>query len=154
MAGRRGNAQFVDRNTYIDTSNGEKMKITMMRILSIREDLDALFMRDIPIKASWKISKFIRQVEVEYNDFEKNRMKILNKYIDKEVGKVPEENQEKLKIDMEDLLDVEVDLEVDPIDISELGDISVPPMSLAKMSFMFTETPEMPDIPDMKPDEE
>lgn len=129
------------------------MKITMMRILSIREDLDALFAKDIPIKASWKISKFIRQVETEYNDFEKNRMKILEKYMDKEIGKVPDEKKDSLRDDMENLLDVEVELDIDPIDIKELGDISVPPLSLAKMYFMFKETPEMPNIPNINPDE-
>ena len=50
------------------------------------------------------------------------------------------------------LLDVEVDLEVEPIDIKELGDISVPPLSLAKMHFLFCESDEMPEIPDVSPD--
>ena len=120
------------------------MKITMMRVLSIREELGSLFMKDIPILASWKISKFIRQIEAEYNDFEKNRMKILEKYMDKEVGKVPDDKQDDLQNDMEDLLDVEVELDVEPIDIKELGDTSVPPMSLAKMAFLFTESEDMP----------
>jgi len=124
------------------------MKITMMRILGIKEDLDSLFMKDIPIKASWKISKFIRQVEAEYNDFEKNRVKIIDKYRDDEIGKVPTDDVGAFQKDMEDLLDVEVELEIDPIDIKELGEISVPPMSLAKMSFLFTETPEMPEVPE------
>jgi len=124
------------------------MKITMMKILSIKEDLDSLFMKDIPIQASRKISKFIRQVEAEYNDFEKNRVKILDKYLDKEAGKVPDDNKKALQNDMESLLDVEVELEIDPIDIKELGEISVPPMALANMSFLFIETPEVPEMPE------
>jgi hypothetical protein len=134
--------------------NGENMKITMMRVLSIKEELDALFMKDIPIAASWKISKFIRQIENEYNDFERNRVKILEKHLDKESGKVPEDKQKDVQKEMEELLDVEVELNVEPIDISELGDISVPPMALAKMAFMFKEPePEMPNVPGMEQEE-
>lgn len=128
------------------------MKITMMRILSIKEELSSLFMKDIPIKASWKISKFIRQIETEYNDFEKNRVKILDKYLDKPTGKVPDDKKELLEKDIDDLLDVEVELDVEPIDIKELGDIAVPPLALAKMSFMFMEEIEEP-TPDIENDE-
>jgi len=122
------------------------MKIRMMKIMNIRKDLEALFTKDIPIGASWAISKFIRQVENEYNDFEKNRVKILHKYLVKETGKVPDDKQGELQKDMEDLLDVEVELSVNPIDITELGGISVPPLSLAKMSFLFKEPVPTPDV--------
>jgi len=136
--------------------DGEKMKITMARVLSIREELDSLFMKDMPVKTAWKISKFIRRVESEYNDFEKNRMKILDKYVDKEVGKVPDDKQQELMEEMEDLLDVEVEIEVDTVDISELGDISLPPLAMAKMSFLFDEAQPVSKngpVPDMSPDE-
>ena len=132
------------------------MKITMARVLSIREELDSLFMKDMPVKTAWKISKFIRRVESEYNDFEKNRMKILDKYVDKEVGKVPDDKQQELMEEMEDLLDVEVEIEVDTVDISELGDISLPPLDMAKMSFLFDEAQPVSKngpVPDMSPDE-
>lgn len=128
------------------------MKITMMKVLNIREELDALFTKDIPIKASWKISKFIRQIENEYNDFQRNRTKIQDKYIDKTIGKVPDDKLELFRNDIEDLLDVEVELNVEPIDIKELGDVSMPPLALAKMAFMFSETIEEP-IPDIENNE-
>lgn len=127
------------------------MKITMMKIMNIRNELEALFMKDVPIEASWAISKFIRQIEVEYNDFEKNRVKILKKYIDEETGKVPEDKQNELQKEMENLLDVEVELDIRPIPINALGDVSVPPLSLAKMSFLFTE-PEFQDNTDVGAD--
>ena len=114
----------------------------MMKILNIKEELSALFTKDIPIQASWKISKFVRQIETEHADFEVNRMKILEKHVDKEKGKVPEDKLDAFKKDMEDLLAVEVELEVTPIDIKELGNISVPPLALARMAFLFTETEE------------
>jgi hypothetical protein len=113
------------------------MKKTIGDLMHIREDLRVIFAKELPIQTAWRISKFISQIEREYEDFENTRLKALNKYLPEDAEKMTEEDEQTFKKELEKLLEIEVEIELDPIPIDELGDIKISPMSMAKMSFLF-----------------
>lgn len=116
------------------------MKTTLGDLVAIRSDLNKLFECDIPIQTSWTLSKFIRQLESQYNDFETNRIKIVKKYIPEGAKKVPEDKLDEFRDELQKLLDVELEIEVEPITIEDLGNVNISPIALSKMSFLFKES--------------
>jgi len=115
------------------------MKTTVGDIMAIRDDLHTLFTKEMPIQTSWKISKFISKLENEYNDFENARLKLLKKYVPEGEKKMPEDKMEPFKNELQKLLDIEIDIDINPISIDELGDVAISPIALSKMSFLFRE---------------
>jgi hypothetical protein len=115
------------------------VKVTVGDLLAIREDLQTVFDKELPIKTSWSLSKIIKKIEDHYGIFETNRLKVLKNYVKEGETKVPEDKFEEFSTKIKELLDIEVDLECDPINIGDLGDVSISPMTLSKMAFLFSD---------------
>lgn len=116
------------------------MKMTLGDLIAIRADLNKLFECDMPIKTSWALSKFIKQLEDQYADFETNRVKLVKKHTPEGVSRVPEDKLDEFQGELQKLLDVELEVEVPKIKIEELGDVNISPIALSKMSFLFEES--------------
>lgn len=114
-----------------------QMEMTIGDLMVIREDLRKLFSKEIPIKTAWKISKFISLIENEYNDFENSRLKLVKKFVPENENKIPDDKMEAFRVELEQLLNIPVKIDIDKISIEELGDITISPLSLSKMSFLF-----------------
>lgn len=112
-------------------------KTTLGEMVTIREDMHKLFAQEMPAKISWKLSKFIKIMEDEYKLFEESRIKTLKKYVPEGETQVPEDKKEEFTKELNDLLDAELEIEIDPINIDDIGSVSISPIALSRISFLF-----------------
>lgn len=100
------------------------MKTTIEKILDVRETLSRLAEKALPVKQSYRLAKLVKAVNNELSIYEGERIKLCEKYgtLDKDNGvyKFEGENREKFNADINVLLSQEVELDVKPIDISNL----------------------------------
>ena len=100
------------------------MKTTIEKILDARDTLSRLAERTLPVKQSYGLAKVVKAVNGEFAIYEGERIKLCEKYgtLDKDNGvyKFEGENREKFNADINVLLSQEVELDVKPIDISNL----------------------------------
>lgn len=100
------------------------MNIKLIQILSARDTLSRLGERTLPVKQSYRLAKLIKAINSEMGVYEGERIKLCEKYgtLDKDNGvyKFEGENREKFNADINVLLSQEVELDVKPIDISDL----------------------------------
>lgn len=100
------------------------MKTTIEKILDAREILSRLAVKALPVKQSYRLAKLVKAVNDELSVYDGERIKLCEKYgtLDKDNGvyKFEGENREKFNADINVLLSQEVELDVKPIDISNL----------------------------------
>ena len=100
------------------------MKTSIKQILNARETLSRLAGQTLPVKQSYRLAKLVKAVNDELSVYEGERIKLCEKYgtLDKDNGvyKFEGENREKFNADINVLLSQEVELDVKPIDISNL----------------------------------
>ena len=100
------------------------MKTTIEKILDAREVLSRLAEKALPVKQSYRLAKLVKAVNDELSIYEGERIKLCEEYgtLDKDNGvyKFEGENREKFNADINVLLSQEVELDVKPIDISNL----------------------------------
>lgn len=113
--------------------------MTVGDLMLIRNDLHTLFSKEMPIETSWKVSKFISRLENEYNDFENNRLKLLKKFIPDGEKQIPEPKVDEFRAELQKLLDIDLEIDLIPIGIAELKGVSISPLALSKMSFLFND---------------
>ena len=113
------------------------MKLKLGEITMMQQGLMVLVNQELPIKLSYKLSKILKKIDMEVQEIENTRVELVKKYgtSDEASGniKVEEgENQEKFMSEYADLLNVETDINIDPISIDELPDsIKITPQQLA-----------------------
>lgn len=100
------------------------MKITIKQILNARETLSRLAEKALPVKQSYRLAKLVKAVNDELAIYNSERIKLCEKYgtANKEKGiyEFQGENAEKAGADLDVLQSQEVELDVKPIDISDL----------------------------------
>lgn len=87
---------------------------------------------EMPLPAAWNILKVIRTLEKVNDYIEKERVELVIKYgqPDTENGNeeaylIPDENVGDFNREINELLDSEVEVDIQPIDTASLGDIKV-----------------------------
>jgi len=127
------------------------MKIKLGELNIVLESLNKLIDKEISIKTSYKISKLIKQLVNEYDIFEEKRMKLINKYAEKdEIGNVRvdkennsvfilDNNKEKFNKEINELVNIKVEIIVEKVRLDDLGDIMVSPRDLFNLDFLFEE---------------
>jgi len=127
------------------------MKIKLGSLNNVLDSLNKLIDKEINIKTSYKLSKLFKQLANEYNIFEENRMKLINKYAEKdEIGNVRvnmennsvfiiDNNKEKFNKEINELVNIEVEIFIEKIRLDDLGDIKVSPRDLFNLDFLFEE---------------
>lgn len=114
------------------------MEFTLGELKIMKFPLQKIAKKELPIKTSWKISKFLNKINNELSSIENERIKLVNKYgkIDdntKEI-KVPQENENLFKKEFLDFLSVNVNIDCETIKIEDLGDIELTPADLLILS--------------------
>ena len=101
----------------------------------IESSLSKLAASDLPIKFSWKLSKFIRQIQEEFKILEEQRVKLVSKYASEEdKNRVAESNIDAFINEYNDLLSVEIDVSYPTISINDLPDtLQMTPTELASL---------------------
>jgi hypothetical protein len=103
------------------------MLLKLSEMFGITRSLPKLAEKELPVKISYRLMKLLKQCSLEMETLEEARVKLVEKYSEKVEGedqvKVSDENTEKFQKEFGDLLAEEVEVDFDPIDISDLGDI-------------------------------
>lgn len=122
------------------------VKVKLIDIVNSREALSNLMNEKLPMVVSYKLAKIFKAVAPELDILEQQRQKMirdLGEPIDEEDGawRVKRENESKFQKEFELLLKEEVELDFDPVPVSVFealdDEISITPMELAKISFIF-----------------
>ena len=105
------------------------MKFKLNEIFALTRSLPKLTEKELPIRTSYRLLKFLKQCSEEMETLEKARVKLVEKYAeeteDKSNMKVSEANTAKFQEEFNALLSEEVEIDFTPIKISDLGDIKV-----------------------------
>ena len=127
------------------------MKIKLGELSTIIGSLNKLIDKEIPIKTSYKLSKLTRNLMNEYKIYEDNRMKLINKYAEKDENgniKINKEdntimilngNRDKFNNEFIELVNIEIELEFDKIKLDDLSDVMISPRDLLNLDFLFNE---------------
>lgn len=123
---------------YFEGRNLIYMKL--YQIENVYQSLTKLLTKELSIKTSYKLSKLGKLIIDEYKLFEETRMKIIDKYGDKdEEGNIiqndnkitiPKENLDSFNKEFNELMDIEVKFDFEPISIDKLGEINISPIDL------------------------
>jgi hypothetical protein len=119
------------------------MKFNLGEIYGLTRSLQKLTDKELPIKVSFRLYKFLKDSSAEMETLEKARVKLVEKYAEpKEEGKemkVADENRDKFQEEFSGLLGEEVEIAFDPISIEDLGDIAMSTNDLIPMQKIFKE---------------
>lgn len=98
------------------------MKVTIKQILNARDALSRLAERTLPVKQSYRLAKLVKAVNEEFAVYDGERIKICEKHgvLNKEKNQYDINDWDGLRKDMQTLESQEVDLDVKPIDVSDL----------------------------------
>ena len=119
------------------------MTFTLGEIYSLTRSLNKLTNKELPIKVSFRLFKFLKDSSVAMESLEKTRIKLVEKFAEEakegEEMKVADSNREKFQEEFSVLLQEETEVEFDPISIDDLGDITISTNDLIPMQKLFIE---------------
>ncbi len=100
------------------------MKITINQFLKADNTLARLAGQPLPVKQSYRLARLIKAISNEIQIYDGERIKLCEKYgtlnKDKNIYEFDENNREKFDADIRVLQGQTIDLDVKPIDISDL----------------------------------
>lgn len=105
----------------------KEMKLKLSQLIAMRGSLVKLIEKDLPIKQSFNLAKFIKKANDELEQFEQQRVKLVNRYGAKdEEGNiaVKDEFQQQFVNELNELTEIEVDFEdFKPLKLADLRNI-------------------------------
>lgn len=118
------------------------MKLTIQQVVEGFQVLSRIGMEKMPIKVAYTIQRNIRLLTPEFTDWDKKRTELItDKYgVKDEKGNfsVPPEKVKDFQDEMKIVSEVEVDLDVHTLSLSEFRS-DIAPIDLMVLSWMFTE---------------
>lgn len=122
------------------------MKFTIGELKSMESPLRFLSHKELPVKISWKLYRFMKKVSYELDMVENIRNELVKKYGEENIStgenKVIPENIEKFKNEFLEVLQQEVEIDFSPIDINDIGDINISSSFFISMDKIFKEDKE------------
>jgi len=115
------------------------MEFTIKEILEMKDVLQKVIYAEVPIKTAFRISRFVKSIQIELESFEKIRMKLLQKYGEKEENgqQISIKDPEKQKLfsdEIQKVLAENIDIDFLPVKIEELGnDIKISAVELLRL---------------------
>jgi DNA-binding MltR family transcriptional regulator len=104
------------------------MKITLAEIKSLETSLSKIFDKDINIKLAYRLGILLKKISEEMQSLEKNRVKLVTKYgVKNGEGQVsvPDEKTPDFYKEFNELMQISIDIDFEPIPLSAFGDISL-----------------------------
>lgn len=106
------------------------MKVKLASIINSVEGLNNILKKELPVKAAYWLTKLSHKLESEIKQFTETRNRLIKKYGEQKdndwlVNPEDKEKYEKFKNEMEELLNTEVDIDINPIAIKQLGDVKI-----------------------------
>lgn len=125
------------------------MKIKMAEIKAIEEPLSKLMTKELNIKIAYRLSKFLKVVGVELQELENNRIRLVRKYGNKVENKdndpkkknnkgevefkITPKNEQKFIDEYNELLRLEIEVDFNPILLSELEGIQITTIDMMRL---------------------
>lgn len=115
------------------------MKVKLEKIVNGKQSLVNLLNQSLPVKTSYRLGKLVSKVERELKDFEAKRLELVKKHGDPVEGdsnkiQVREGNLEEFTKELNELLDVDVDLNFEPVSLDQLADAKLSAVDLNALS--------------------
>lgn len=106
------------------------MKFNVEQINVIAKALNEVAEKPMKISLAFKLNKLLTQISTVLADAEKVRMKLITSFGKPVIGKmgvteIPDENIEIFNKELKELLEQEVNVDFEPFELSELGDIQL-----------------------------
>ena len=134
------------------------MKITLNEVRAMTAGLDVILAKEIPVKPAYWLARFLDKIRSEMDAMEKARMKLVEKYAEKDKdGKLlfkkdkdgkqfdppqydlTDENMEKFGKEFAELNEEEIEIDFKPIKLEQLGDINLKPIVLVQLGKIIEE---------------
>ncbi len=119
------------------------MKFTLGEIYGLTRSLQKLTDKELPIRVSFRLYRFLKDCSAEMEILEKSRVKLVEKYAGEakegEEMKVSDENKDTFQEEFAILLNEEIDLEFELISIDDLKGIKISTNDFIPMQKLFFE---------------
>ena len=134
------------------------MKITLNEVRGMQAGLDVILGKELPVKASYWLARFLDKIRVEMEAMEKARVKLVEKLAKKDKDGKPvmkkdkdgkqldppqydltDENMAKFNEEFNELGKEEFEIDFTAIKLSDLGDISLKPIVLVQLGKLIVE---------------
>ena len=121
------------------------MKLTLVQIVSGYQALENIGTEKMPIKLAYIFQRNMRTLQPDFKDYEQKRTELIKtKYgVEQENGNwiVPQEKKKKFTTELETLGELELELDIRTIDLSNVN-MNIAPNDLFILEWMFIEEPE------------
>jgi len=134
------------------------MKITLNEVRGMQAGLDVILGKELPVKASYWLARFLDKIRAEMEAMEKARIKLVEKLAKKDKDGKPmfkkgkdgkqiepnqydftDENMAKFQAEFDELGKEEFDVDFKPIKLEQLGDINLKPIVLVQLGKLIEE---------------
>ena len=145
-------------NLYIINKNlrreEERLKFNLNEILGMQKGLDVILEKELPAKTAYWLARFLDKAGIEFKAFEKARLKLVERYAEKdkegkpkmkEVKGQPQQydltdaSMKKFNDELADLGKEEFEIDFKPIKLEQLGDIKLKPIVLVQLGKIIEE---------------
>lgn len=117
------------------------MKVTLETIYVSQNSLTKLINLDLPITTAYKFSRLVKKIREELATFEESRVALVKKYGNKEdtsgTVRVSLDATEEFSNELKKLLEVEIEVDFEPIPLSDLGDIKMSAVDISNLEIFF-----------------
>ena len=119
------------------------MKFKLIEIRSLEGSLVKLTNKELPVRVAYRLSRVLKRVTEELSSIENYRVKLVKKYSkgedEKGIFEVAKGEEEKFGKEFSELLMEEIDIDFEPILLSDLGDICLTPIDLIRLEKIILE---------------
>lgn len=118
------------------------IKIKLGELVNSTEVLQKLSQTELKAKLSWAVTKLLKAADKEMQDFNEARMNLIQKYGEKDENgelitdenkncKIPEAGLQKFSAELNELVETEIEINVNPLNIDDLEDKEFTPAEMA-----------------------
>lgn len=117
------------------------MKIKISKLTVAIPSLKFLSEQTTQAKTAYRLAKFLNSVSLELDIAETTRKNLIKTYNldNKEIAEQNSENLENFRQEMTKLMDEEVEIDIEPLSISELSGLPISVSHMMNLDFMFKE---------------
>lgn len=118
------------------------IKIKLGELVNSTEVLQKLSQTELKAKLSWSVTKLLKAADKEMQDFNEARMNLIQKYGEKDENgelitdenkncKIPEAGLQEFSTELNELVETEIEINVNPLNIDDLADKEFTPAEMA-----------------------
>jgi len=117
------------------------IKLTLKELLDAKPALEKIVKQDIDIAQSFKLAKYIRELNEHFKDYDDQRVSLVRRLgkEDQETGNFEVKDPEKKEFvsEMGKLLDIKVELKFEPLNLSDFEGVKLSPGDALALEKLF-----------------